>query len=63
MIGIKPFHAFEGFIAQIVFHLAGVLHGGFFRNAHGDEEFGNDGFGMLLKKELGKKLLTIKDEL
>ena len=27
-----------------------------------DEEFGNDGFGMLLKKELGKKLLTIKDE-
>lgn len=27
-----------------------------------DEEFGNDGFGMLLKRELGEKLLTIKDE-
>ena len=27
-----------------------------------DEEFGNDGFGMLLKNELGKNLLTIKDE-
>ena len=27
-----------------------------------DEEFANDGFGMLLKKELGKKLLSIKEE-
>lgn len=42
MLQIICFHAIKGFVAQVVFHLAGVLQGSFFTYAQRHEDSGYD---------------------